>query len=397
MSTKSLQTSAETPLASAGYLTREQQLAQRHNTCAPYLGLENGLCRAFLEAGASATEFEGVKLMFPFVREAVLMQIPREQHCLDDWMYFAFFSGYDLGTHRPDLLSEVLPDHELHQCRSRLLLLQRHAGTERANGRSLHHAFVRVIEEKWPTIPSGRLNAVFAESALKSLRAGFGAATFAQLEPGLCDFYGDLPADIRPKFQGILWQNWIGAASDSVGLTVLEQLEHPVLRLVRQLYSPDQSTECDTVRRFLREHLFECGVKSEKDCLASDGELIDWVASGIIYGQRMQQEQPEIVRRIIAECDGERLESSLSVVQKAVAEAGGTDAVSLLPALKRWQKSVYDEDEPRFYGESVQRVALFADVAVRIPWGLSQPPVKPNPKKNSGATGPSAQIELLAD
>jgi hypothetical protein len=80
-----------------------------------------------------------------------------------------------------------------------------------------------------------------------------------------------------------------------------------------------------------------------------------------------------------------------------VAEAGGVDAVLLLPRLKRWQKAVYDEDEPRFHGEAVKRVALFADFAVWIPWGLSQPPVKRKPEKNSGATGPSAQIQLLAD
>ena len=383
-------------MASPGYLTREQQLARRHNTCAPYLGLENGLCRAFLEAGASATDFEGVKLLFPFVREAVLMQVPRESKCFEDWLYFAFFCGYDLGTRRPDLMPEVLPAHELHKCRSRLLLLQRFAGTERANGRSLNHAFLGVIKQYWPDLPSARLDAVFAESALKTLRAGFGAATIAQLEPEFCDFYGALPPDIRPKFQGILWQSWIGAATDSVGLTVLEQLEHPVLRLARTLY-PAQPTEHATVQGFIKEHLYECGAKSEKDCPVSDGELIDWVAAGINYGQRVQQEQPEIVRRIFAESKGQRLEDALSVAQEVVAEAGGVDAASLLPALKRWQKSVYDEDEPRFYGESVQRVALFADFAVWIKWGLSQPPVKRKPKKNSGATGPSAQIELLAD
>ena len=396
MNASPLQTPTEMPPASPGYITREQQLARKHNTCAPYLGLENGLCREFLKAGASATDFEGVKLLFPFVREAVLIQVPREQSCLDDWMYFAFFCGYDLGTRRPDLMPEVLPAHELPKCRSRLLLLQRHAGTERANGRSLNHAFLGVIKQYWPDLPSGRLDAVFAESALKTLRAGFGAATLAQLEPELCDFYGELPADIRPKFQGILWQSWIGAATDSVGLTVLEQLEHPVLRLARTLY-PAQPTECATVQGFIREHLYECGVKSENDCPTSDSELIDWVAAGINYGQRVQQEQPEIVRRIFAESDGERLESSLSVVQEVAAEAGGVDAVSLLPALKRWQKNVHDEDEPRFYGESVQRVALFADFAVWIPWGLSQPPVKRKPKKDAGANSPSPQIELFAD
>ncbi|MGA9780147.1 MAG: hypothetical protein WBS33_17945 [Verrucomicrobiia bacterium] len=388
--------SLETPTASPGYLTREQQLARQHHTCAPYLCLENGLCRAFLEAGRSATDFEGVKLLFPFVREAVLMQVPREQKTLDDWMYFAFFCGYDLGTRRPDLMPEVLSDHELHQCRSRLLLLQRYAGCERPNGRALHRAFVRVIEEKWPNTPSEQLNAVFAEAALKSLRAGFGAATIGQLEPELCDFYGALPPEIRSKFQGILWQSWIGAAADSVALSVLERLEHPVLRVVRQLY-PAQPTECAMVQGFLREHLQECGAKSERDCPASDAELIDWVAAGMSYGQRMVREQPEMVSRILAENEVQRLEDSVSVVQELVAEAGGINPVSLLPALKRWQKRVYDEDEPRFYGEAVQRVALFADFAVWIPWGLSQPPVKPKPKKDSGASGPSAHIQLSAD
>ena len=388
-----MQTPTEMPTAFPGYFTREQQLALQHHTCAPYLGLENGLCRGFLEAGASATEFEGVKLLFPFVREAVLMQVPREQKYLDDWMYFAFFSGYDLGLHRPDLLPDVLPDHELRQCRSRLLLLQRYSGTERANGRSLHRAFVRLIEEKWPKIPPEELNAVFAETALKTLRAGFGAATIAQLEPELCDFYGDLPTDVRPKFQGILWQSWIGAATDSVGLTVMERLEHPVLRLARRLY-PAQPTECASVQGFVREHLRECGAKSERDCPASDAELIDWIAAGISFGQRVQREHPEIVRRIFTESEGQRLEDGLSVAQEVVAEAGGIDAVLLLPALKHWQKGVYDEAEPRFYGEAVQRVALFADFAMWIPWGLSQPPVKRKPKKNSGANDPSPRIEL---
>ena len=383
--------------ANINYLTREQQLARQYNTWAPYLSMENGLCRAFLKSGASATEFEGVKLLFPFVREAVLMQVPREQSCLDDWMYFAFFAGYELGCRRPDLLPEVLPDHELRQCRNRLLIVQRLAGTERGYGRALHGAFVRVIEEKWPNTPTDRLNAIFAETALKTMRAGFGAATFAQLEPEFCDFYGGFLSYVRTEFKGILWQFWLGSATDSIGLTVMERLEHPVLRLARQLYSTAQPTECATVQGFLREHLQECGTKSERDCPATDAELIDWVAAGINFGKRVQQEQPEIVSRIFAESDGERLESSLSVVQKVVAEAGGVDAVKLLRAMKRWQKNVYDDDEPRFYGEAVERVALFSDFAVWTPWGLSQPPVKRKPKKDSGANAPSAHIELLAE
>ncbi|MGA9778814.1 MAG: hypothetical protein WBS33_11150 [Verrucomicrobiia bacterium] len=133
---------------------------------------------------------------------------------------------------------------------------------------------------------------------------------------------------------------------------------------------------------------------SVKGSVLRSGSRFPAFADGMSYGQRVQREQPEIVRRIFAEYKGEHLESSLSVVQEVVAEAGGIDAVRLLPALKRWQKSVYDEDEPRCYGEAVERVALFSDFAVWIPWGLSQPLVKPEPKKDSGATGQPAQIEL---
>jgi hypothetical protein len=115
------------------------------------------------------------------------------------------------------------------------------------------------------------------------------------------------------------------------------------------------------------------------------------------YSQRVQREQPEIVRRILAEQDGERLEISLSVVQDVVAEAGGVDPVCLLRALKRWQTGGTKPDEPRWYGRSLERVVLFADFAIWIPWALGQPPVKRKPGKNSGATGPSARTELLAD
>jgi hypothetical protein len=85
------------------------------------------------------------------------------------------------------------------------------------------------------------------------------------------------------------------------------------------------------------------------------------------------------------------------VVQDVVAEAGGVDPVSLLPALKHWQKGGTKPDEPLWYGRALERIVLFADFAVWIPWVLSQPPVKRKPGKNSGATGPAAQTELLAD
>jgi hypothetical protein len=73
--------------------------------------------------------------------------------------------------------------------------------------------------------------------------------------------------------------------------------------------------------------------------------------------------------QVSPERDGTKnLESARSVVQQVVTEAGGIDAVRLLPRLKPWQNSVYGWEEPGYYGEELARVAYFSDFAVWIPW-----------------------------
>jgi len=129
--------STETPPGSAPYTTREQQLAQRHNTAAPYLRLEDDLCRAFLQAGVDPLDFEAVKLLFPFVGEAALLQVPRTQKHLTDWLYFAFLAGHDLGARHPELLADILPDYAVRDSRRRLGILQRLSGQEVGTGRAL--------------------------------------------------------------------------------------------------------------------------------------------------------------------------------------------------------------------------------------------------------------------
>jgi len=350
------------------YATREQQLAQKHNTAAPYLRLEDGLCRAFLQSGASPCEFEGVKLLFPFIREAALLQLPRQQRHLTYWMFYAFIAGHDLGARHPELFSEVLPDYEVREAYRRLGILQKLSESERGTGAALHYAFGRVVQDQWPNTPPEQLDAVHAESALRALRTGFAAATLARQD----DFYGEIPANARMQFGRILWRSLMGAPADAVGLTVFQQLEHPAVRVVSQLY-PGRPTECATVQGFLREHLAECGGTSENECPASEAELMDWIASGIEYGRRIQRDHPEIVERIFKECSATALRNAILVAQETAAEAGSLQPAALLPAIKRWQNHTYDSEEPYYYGEYVERVALFADFAVWIPWGLSQP------------------------
>jgi hypothetical protein len=373
------------------YFTREQQLARKHNTAASYLRLEDSLSRAFLQMGTDPSELEAVKLLFPFIREALWMQVPRKEGFLAHWMYFAFLSGFDLGSHRPELLPELLPDHHLRDCRRRLLQLQRLSGEERATDSALTQAFARVKQEHWPEVPPERLDEVHAEIALKTLRTGFAAATVAQHDAEICDFYGVLPSDVRLKLAQPLWRNWVGAPVDSMGLSLVERLEHPVLKVSRQMY-PGQPVQCAAIQGFLREHLRECGVSSENECPASDAELLDWVSSGIDYGRRLQQEQPETVERIFAECDEDRLQGAITVVHKLVELAGSLEPAALVPALKRWHKEVHNEEEPTFYGNAVERVVLFADFAVWIPWGLSHAPK--NCRGDPISDGPSVQIEL---
>jgi hypothetical protein len=49
--------------------TREERFTRRHNSPALYFRLHDSLCRSYLELAASPREFEGLKLLFPFVRE----------------------------------------------------------------------------------------------------------------------------------------------------------------------------------------------------------------------------------------------------------------------------------------------------------------------------------------
>jgi len=355
---------------SLAYLTCEQQLALRHDTAAPYFRLDDGMCRSFLQSGVCSPEFESIRLLFPFVREAVVMRIPRQQQRLTDFLYFAFHAGNDLGARHPELLVEVLPDHELFQARRRLGVIKFLSEEELGTGRALYHAFDCVVQGKNADTAPECLDAVYAELALRSLRCGFAVATLAHLDPELCDFYGPTKPDMKRHFPNFLWRTWLGAPADAVGISLIERLEHPLLRVASQLY-PGRPTECAVVQSFIREHLSECGAVSENDCPATDSDLMKWIAAGMKCGRRLQREQPATLQQIFAEVSGEQLADSISVVHEVVAEAGSLKPALLLPALKRWQKDVYGWGEPSFYGQSVERVALFADFSCWIPWGLS--------------------------
>jgi len=160
---------------------------------------------------------------------------------------------------------------------------------------------------------------------------------------------------------------WIQAPRNAVGKPVAELLEHPLLRLAREMY-PGQPVQCKTMLEFFRGRLRVLDVRSENHCPASETDLLDWIAAGLQYGALLKEESPDLVEQILEECGDGILRGVRKGVRQLIAKAGGLAPARLLPQLKLWQKTYHDLEQPRFYGEELARVVYFADFAVWIPW-----------------------------
>jgi hypothetical protein len=372
--------SAETLLASSRrrearwkqhrFTTIEERRARKRGSAAPYFRTQDSLCNAFLHLATDPREFEGLKLLFPFVREAVLLGIPQTHELLASWMRGAFSAGHDLGRAHPELLEDVLSGQELCSAVRRVGVVQKCSEESCLTWAGLRRACEKVVASQWPNVPAESFQPVLLEAVTKSLRTGFAAATAAQSDPALCEFVWDIPERIGSSIQDIVGRATISAPLRSFRIPLVERLEHPLLRLGRELY-PSHPAERDLVLGFLQVRLHELGVKSENICPANELELVDWIARGLDYGREIKTNRPELLERVFQEAAGDRLEASLNVVKKVVAEAGGTDPIRLLGPLKTWQKEVYGWADPEFYGQELARVAYFSDFAVWIPWVLT--------------------------
>jgi hypothetical protein len=351
------------------FRTAEEIAAAEGNTVRPYLRLEDSLCRRFLQLATDPREFAGLRLLFPFVREASVLRAGRGRDKFAGWMTLAFLAGHDLGRAHPDHVEDVLPDLEFRETMSRLAIIQRCSGEENLTLSGLRRACGRIVNEKWPDLAEHRLEDALLEAVVKSMRTGFAAATVARCDPVRCDFVCDIPERTGAEIKDIVGRALVGAPLNAVGRPVMELLEHPLLRLARDLH-PSRPTERDTVLSYIRHRLFESRVRSENECPTSELDLIDWIGAGIDYGRRVKADRFEVVEKIFKECGERRLNNSLRIVRQVVAEAGGTEPVQLLGRLKVWQEGVYGWSEPGFYGEELARVAYFSDFAVWIPWGL---------------------------
>ena len=353
------------------FVTREQQMALKQNNPLPYFRLEDSPCRRFLEAAENPREFEGLKLLFPFVRELSVLRVYGEVSTVAARMHLAFMAGHDLGRGHPELLEEVLPGRELAATRMRVGIIKELSGEDNLGNQGLRRACETIAREKWADVPAAQAEDVLLEATVKTLRAGFAAATVSQGDPEHCEFVWDLPPRLGDCMRDIVSRLVVGAPLNAVGKPVTALLEHPLLRMARELY-PAQPMECAVMREFLRSRLRALKVKSENECPASELDLVGWIAAGLEYGRRVKLEHPETVQTIFAQARGKRLDDAFSVVRRVVAESGGADPTRLLGRLKRWQENVYGWSEPGFYGQELARIVYISDFAVWIPWVIGK-------------------------
>lgn len=348
------------------YATGEEWFARKHNSVVPYFRLSDSLCKKFLELATDPQEFEGLKLLFPFVREMALLRFPRTQNKLAIWMRLAFMAGHDLGRAHPDRLEDVLPGLELREAARRVGVVRQCSGEERLTFEGLRRACAAIVKAQWSEVPEC-FETTLLEVVVKSLRTGYAAGTVAQGDPSLCDSVCDMPASIGAGITDIVCRALVGAAVTSVGKPVVELLEHPLLRLAREYY-PGRKVESDSALAFFRNQLGTRGVKSENECPSSELDLADWVTAGLRYGHHLKKRHPEQVQAIFREADNGTPEITFSLVRRVVSDAGGTEPIALLGSLKRWQERDFGWVEPECYGEELARVVYFADFAFWISW-----------------------------
>src|SRR5262245_52949754 len=113
----------EIALRERRFMTREERFTRRFNSPAPYFRLHDSLCRSYLELAVSPREFEGLKLLFPFVRESSVLQAGRGCDNLAVWMHLAFLAGHDFGRAHSESLEDLLPGQELRDAAVRVGLI----------------------------------------------------------------------------------------------------------------------------------------------------------------------------------------------------------------------------------------------------------------------------------
>jgi hypothetical protein len=141
-----LKTSAETLCFRLA--TPRASVTRRHKSGITLPPARRRIVRLSCKRGFYPSEFEGVSCYFLYSRS--VDSVTRKLNNLSEWLYLHSQRQRSPGA-PPELLSDVLSDHELRETRRRLGLIQRFAGQELSFGPALHRTFDRVVQNSGPT------------------------------------------------------------------------------------------------------------------------------------------------------------------------------------------------------------------------------------------------------
>lgn len=334
---------------------------------APYFRNGDPLCKRFLALGADAASFELVKLVFPLVREASVLQLPRNAQSLASWLTTAAVAGHRLGKSHPDLADRVLPEAETAAALDRLRLIRSQTRRRAPTPGVLTLAFRDVQQRQWADATSEEaIVNVLLNNLLDAFRAGFAAATVALDEPDLLLFaesFAVLPDDYGDLYVLRLFD----VVRQSVGVSPAVQMRHPLLKLA------DQHSSTRPVERAAQRPFFECRIRNngrpfpEDQCPVDDVDMLQWVRRARAYARTFRRKDPGALQAVLRE-SAAHLDEVRRLIAQAKEDAGGPGLVPLTRAILKWHRDVYGWAALPFYAQQLSRVVHCVDFAMWMVW-----------------------------
>lgn len=324
----------------------------------------NDVCRGLMTLGTDPEEFASVRLLFPFVRNGLVMNINPPEEGADRWLEIGCFAGHDLGLKRPDLIDQVLPRSARAEAERQLMWVV-DAARENPTGRLIQdfHALQRRFVQIHDTSKQAEL---FVRFLLQVWRIGFLAAN----EPS------DAIPELRERFARnwltpqhyLTVTAWLRSCWRSLGRSVAENMEHPLLKVAREYYV-GKPTEEVVLGEFFAEHL-ATNLLPERESDCSPGGLLDWVRAGLAFGKRFLRERPDMVRRAFDDLGAEESARLVKMIQGTVKQARGVDAARLLGPIIAYTHDYLRAAHPAGPARAAELVIFAADYAVWVPWAM---------------------------
>lgn len=295
--------------------------------------------------------------MFPFFREASLLQMPRSRSALQCWCASAFRSGLIFASHYPDKAGEVLEaEDDLSQIRTVVQSVILFAGPE-PGLRAVAHAFSRLAAGV--NLTDDQIDENTAALGQQALRAGL----FAQLcEPAFAE---QVKHEWERTNLPLHEQALINAVSRAQEQSVYAQLRHPLLHIAAENYSTTPLAG-QAILGFFNRQLIRFGVKSENDCPVDDYAIAQWIECGIEFGREMSDS--EQVKAIVAELGETRIAEIRYINHGVLQRVGDVSLLNLARAVLWWFNSAFPDRLPHYYGSQLDRVVRCADFAIWLGW-----------------------------